>query len=131
MQSGDRQVIEYWSKLEHKLPSFFEGIVVKPSLLHGDLWSGNAMEIESGPGKLCVCLILLCIVCCCIPVVVFDPAAFYGHSEFDLAIAHMFGGFTKDFFDSYHSVIPKSPGFETRQNLYLLFHYLNHWFVPS
>ncbi len=35
-------------------------------------------------------------------------------------------GFTEDFF-----VIPKSPGFETRHNLYLLFHNLNHWFVEK
>ena len=59
--------------------------------------------------------------------VVFDPAAFYGHSEFDLAITYMFGGFGKQFYDSYHSLIPKAPGFETRQSLYQLFHYLNHW----
>lgn len=61
--------------------------------------------------------------------VAFDPASFYGHHEFDLAIADMFGGFTKEFYDAYHSLIPKEPGFETRHKLYLLFHYLNHWYV--
>lgn len=60
--------------------------------------------------------------------VAFDPASFYGHHEFDLAIADMFGGFTKEFYDAYHSLIPKEPGFETRHKLYLLFHYLNHWY---
>lgn len=60
--------------------------------------------------------------------VVFDAASFYGHSEFDLAITRMFGGFDRDFYESYHSLIPKTPGFDSRQDLYLLFHYLNHWY---
>ena len=59
---------------------------------------------------------------------IFDPACLYGHHEFDLSIAGMFGGFNRDFYDSYHSLIPKSHGFETRQKLYTLFHYLNHWY---
>ncbi len=59
--------------------------------------------------------------------VVFDPASFYGHHEFDLAITAMFGGFERGFYSSYHKLIPKSPGFAKRQKLYLLFHYLNHW----
>ncbi len=47
------------------------------------------IETESGPGRLCVFNFVV-ILCCCIytPVVVFDPAAFYGDFEFDLA--HMY-----------------------------------------
>ena len=59
--------------------------------------------------------------------VIFDPACFYGHHEFDLAIAGMFGGFNKQFYDAYHSLIPKAPGFAIRHKLYTLFHYINHW----
>jgi len=61
------------------------------------------------------------------PVVIFDPASFYGHSEFDLAIAAMFGGFSNAFYNAYHQLIPKAPGFDKRHQLYQLFHYLNHW----
>jgi protein-ribulosamine 3-kinase len=61
--------------------------------------------------------------------VAFDPASFYGHHEFDLAIADMFGGFNNSFYNAYHTLIPKSPGFEQRHQLYLLFHHLNHWYV--
>ena len=61
--------------------------------------------------------------------VIFDPASFYGHSEYDLAIAKMFGGFSSSFFDCYHKVIPQSAGFRKRTDLYKLFHYLNHWLV--
>lgn len=59
--------------------------------------------------------------------VIFDPATFYGHHEYDLAISGMFGGFNLSFYDAYHKVIPKAPGFENRHKLYQLFHYLNHW----
>ncbi|XP_055336025.1 fructosamine-3-kinase-like [Paramacrobiotus metropolitanus] len=106
----DTALKEKWSKLEPRIPGFFGGIDIFPSLLHGDLWSGNAASAE-GTGE----------------PVIFDPAVVYGHHEFDLAIATMFGGFGKAFFNSYHKVIPKSPGFERRQQLYRLFHYLNHY----
>jgi len=59
--------------------------------------------------------------------VAFDPASFYGHHEYDLAIAGMFGGFTKAFYNAYHKEIPKQKGFEKRHELYKLFHHLNHW----
>lgn len=83
-------------------------MVIRPSLLHGDLWSGNAGQTPDG-------------------VAIFDPASFYGHHEYDLGIASMFGGFGKRFYDSYFEEIPKQPGFEKRLQLYELFHYLNHW----
>ena len=60
---------------------------------------------------------------------IFDPASFYGHHEFELAIAGMFGGFSKQFYDAYHKLIPKAPGFAIRHKLYTLFHYINHWYV--
>nr|CAD7429255.1 unnamed protein product [Timema monikensis] len=105
---GDREALELWSQLNLKVPSFFKGLEVQPSLLHGDLWSGNIAETDNEP-------------------VIFDPAAFYGHHEFDLSIAGMFGGFDSQFYDAYHRIIPKAPGFEKRHKLYQLFHHLNHW----
>ena len=54
--------------------------------------------------------------------VIFDPASFYGHHEYDLAIGKMFGGFGADFHKSYHGIIQKQEGFETRSDLYQLFH---------
>ncbi len=59
--------------------------------------------------------------------VIFDAASFYGHHEYDLGITGMFGGFSNEFYSSYHKLIPKQPGFEQRHQLYQLFHYLNHW----
>ncbi|RWS19467.1 Ketosamine-3-kinase-like protein [Leptotrombidium deliense] len=108
---GDRELRELWSKLQIVIPNFFKDCddnQIVPSLLHGDLWSGNAGETDETP-------------------VIFDPSSFYGHSEFDLAIARVFGGFGRRFFDAYHSVIKKASFFDKRCELYELFHYLNHW----
>ncbi|KAM4665235.1 ketosamine-3-kinase-like [Discoglossus pictus] len=106
--TGDREARELWAQLQLKIPDLFTGIEIVPALLHGDLWGGNVAELESEP-------------------VIFDPAAFYGHSDFELAIAGMFGGFGGSFYSAYHTKIPKSPEFDKRMKLYQLFHYLNHW----
>ncbi|XP_061411991.1 ketosamine-3-kinase-like [Lethenteron reissneri] len=105
---GDRETRELWSQLQLRLGDFFRGVEVVPALLHGDLWTGNAAEINEGP-------------------VIFDPASFYGHSEYELSISGMFASFSSTFYSSYHALIPKSEGFDKRQKLYQLFHYLNHW----
>lgn len=107
-KSGDREALELWSALQLKIPDLFRDLEIVPALLHGDLWGGNVAEDSSGP-------------------IIFDPASFYGHSEYELAIAGMFGGFSSSFYSAYHSKIPKTPGFEKRLQLYQLFHYLNHW----
>ncbi|XP_029015974.1 ketosamine-3-kinase isoform X1 [Betta splendens] len=105
---GDREARELWAKLQLKIPQFFADVVIVPALLHGDLWGGNVAEYAQGP-------------------VVFDPASFYGHSEYELGIAGMFGGFNSSFYSAYHEKIPKAAGFAKRNQLYQLFHYLNHW----
>ncbi|EGW13207.1 fructosamine-3-kinase [Cricetulus griseus] len=105
---ADRETQELWSRLQVKIPDLFSGIEIVPALLHGDLWSGNVAEDDQGP-------------------IIYDPASFYGHSEFELAIALMFGGFPRSFFTAYHQKIPKAPGFDKRLMLYQLFNYLNHW----
>ncbi|MBN3310393.1 ketosamine-3-kinase [Amia ocellicauda] len=105
---GDREARELWSQLQVKIPQLFSGVEIVPALLHGDLWGGNVAECEASP-------------------VIFDPASFYGHSEFEQAIAGMFGGFNSSFYSAYHGKIPKAAGFERRLKLYQLFHYLNHW----
>lgn len=61
-------------------------------------------------------------------IVIFDPATFYGHHEYDIASTTLFGGYSKDFYDAYFKKIPKANGFENRMSLYHLFHYLNHWY---
>lgn len=109
MQCNAMQTCVLWSlSVQLKISQLFADVTVVPALLHGDLWGGNIAECSDGP-------------------IIFDPASFYGHSEYELGIAGMFGGFNKSFYSAYHSKIPKTPGFEKRQQLYQLFHYLNHW----
>jgi fructosamine-3-kinase len=78
-----------------------------PSLLHGDLWGGNAGFTEDGP-------------------VVFDPAVYYGDRETDLAMTELFGGFPHSFYAAYNEVYPLDPGYERRKGFYNLYHRLNH-----
>lgn len=50
LQKGDREANELWSRLQVVLPRFFKDLEIKPSLLHGDLWGGNAAETKECPG---------------------------------------------------------------------------------
>jgi protein-ribulosamine 3-kinase len=76
-----------------------------PSLVHGDLWSGNAAFLRGGAP------------------VIFDPAVYYGDREVDLAMTELFGGFAADFYSAYGEM---PAGYETRKHLYNLYHLLNH-----
>lgn len=61
--------------------------------------------------------------------VIFDPAAFYGHFEFDLSIAKLHGGFDKQFWESYYNVLPRAKGWNKRYKVYKLFGLLLEWQV--
>lgn len=79
-----------------------------PSLLHGDLWSGNFLiDFKGNP-------------------VLIDPAMYYGHPEMELAFTRLFGGFDSKFYDAYISVSPMEPGFEDRVDIYNLYPLLVH-----
>lgn len=68
---------------------------VQPALVHGDLWSGKkARGRVGGKGGL--------------EEVVFDAGSCYAHSEYELGIMRMFGGFSAGFFNEYHRLIPKT-----------------------
>ncbi len=97
------------SDLMENLSAFFVGYSPSPSLLHGDLWGGNASSDQRGDPF------------------VFDPASYYGDRETDLAFTHMFGGFSPAFHQAYEEVYPLDPGFKIRKILYNLYHELNHF----
>jgi protein-ribulosamine 3-kinase len=96
------------NRLLEKLPAFFPGYEPVPSLLHGDLWSGNAAASAGGEP------------------VIFDPAIYYGDREADLAMTELFGGFPPAFYEAYRSEYPLDAGYATRKQLYNLYHVLNH-----
>ena len=57
---------------------------------------------------------------------IFDPAIYYGDREADLAMTKLFGGFPPIFYDAYNYQWTLDYGFKVRQNLYNLYHLLNH-----
>lgn len=93
-------------KLFMRLPELLN--TEKPSLLHGDLWSGNLITDENG---------LPCLI---------DPAVYFGNREVDLAMTQLFGGFSSTFIASYHDTFPLAPGFSERVDLYNLYPLLVH-----
>lgn len=96
-------------ELLEKIGEFFRDYQPVPSLLHGDLWGGNAgFTIGGDP-------------------VVFDPACYFGDREADMAFTRMFGGFDAAFHAGYAEEWPLDPGCEQRRDLYNLYHVLNHY----
>ena len=80
-----------------------------PSLVHGDLWSGNAaITVDGEP-------------------VILDPATYWGDREVDLAMTELFGGFPAAFYRGYNDVFPLDAGYQKRKTLYNLYHILNHF----
>jgi fructosamine-3-kinase len=91
------------------LPALLAGHAPLPSLLHGDLWSGNYAFTRDGEPAL------------------FDPAVYYGDRETDLAMTELFGGFGRDFYAAYNDTWPLDAGYPVRKTLYNLYHILNHY----
>src|SRR5262249_44080665 len=80
-----------------------------PSLLHGDLWTGNVL-VRGGRIAGFV-----------------DPAIYFGSPEIELAFTTMFGTFGKTFFEAYEMERPLEPGFhDLRASLYNLYPTLVH-----
>jgi len=103
----DPELSKLGEQLCNNLGDYFEGITVKPSILHGDLWSGNVSGVDGEPG-------------------IFDPACYYGHHEAEWGMSWC-ASLNGDFWAAYRNLIPKDPGFEERKQIYLLYHYLNHY----
>jgi fructosamine-3-kinase len=99
-----------WSKQFESLYTKLTAILPeeKPSLLHGDLWSGNLITDENGEP----CLI--------------DPAVYFGNREADLAMTKLFDGFEDEFYISYHETFPLQPGYDKRLDIYNLYPLLVH-----
>lgn len=111
-QFGSKHHYQF-ENLYKKLPGIFDK--EKPSLLHGDLWSGNFMCDETGA-----------------PVLI-DPAVYFGHRSVDLAMTTLFGGFPSLFYESYHYHFPLPSNYQEQWrvcNLYPLLIHL-HLFGPS
>ncbi|MDQ7988553.1 MAG: fructosamine kinase family protein [Candidatus Dactylopiibacterium sp.] len=103
---GDLQ--KHGERVCDKAPALFLDYRPAPSLLHGDLWSGNLAALPDGTPAL------------------FDPAACFGDREADLAMTELFGGLPLAFYAAYREAWPPDEGYEVRKTLYNLYHVLNH-----
>lgn len=79
-----------------------------PSLIHGDLWSGNYMVGEMGE-----------------PVLI-DPGVYYGNREAEFGMTTLFGGFNERFYSAYQESWAFDEGADERIEIYQLYHLLNH-----
>jgi len=95
-------------RLLERVPRLLDGHRPAASLLHGDLWSGNAGALHDGAP------------------VVFDPSSYFGDREADIAMTELFGGFSAAFYAAYREAAPLDGGYGRRRTLYNLYHVLNH-----
>lgn len=99
-------LVRKFEKLYPKLNEIFPP--AKPSLLHGDLWSGNYLVGADG---------YACIV---------DPAVYYGYREIEIAFTQLFGGYSTEFYNAYNDHYPMEKGFDGRKDIYNLYPLMVH-----
>ncbi|MEE8057042.1 MAG: fructosamine kinase family protein [Pseudomonadales bacterium] len=99
----DQQAID---RLINKLPSLIPEQA--PSLIHGDLWSGNIYCDAIGQ-----------------PVLI-DPSCHFGWREADIAMTRLFGHLPDTFYSTYQELLPMEEGWQQRMSIYNLYHLLNH-----
>lgn len=78
------------------------------SLLHGDLWGGNAFRCADGRSA------------------IFDPAVYYGHPEIDLSMTCLFGGFSSAFYGAYEEAAGINSSWRERVRFWNLYPLLVH-----
>jgi len=106
MSSGELKIYE---TLVDKMPTLLAHHTV-PSLIHGDLWSGNYMYTANGPALI-------------------DPSCSYADREMELGMMQLFGGFSSRVWEAYQEEYPLPEGWKKRIRLYQLYHILNHYLL--
>jgi fructosamine-3-kinase len=108
----DKQLLDdtapsVFDRLIERLPDLV-GPSESPARLHGDLWNGNALAgLRGEPWFI-------------------DPAVYGGNREMDLAMMHLFGGFSPKVFAAYDEAFPLADGQGERIALYQLYPLLVH-----
>lgn len=103
------QLSRLGDQLMSRMHVLFESYRPQPSMLHGDLWTGNASALNDGTP------------------VIYDPAFYYGDREADMAMTELFGSFGRDFHAAYNNAWPLDDGYAVRRTFYNLYHIINHF----
>lgn len=106
LSSEDQRI---YDRLVDRIPQLLSQ-ETSPSLIHGDLWSGNYLYTANGPALI-------------------DPACYYADREMELGMMKLFGGFSTRVWDAYQSEFPLLPEWKQRIPLYQLYHILNHYLL--
>lgn len=106
-QHEQRKIEEVIDRLGEFLP-----IHPKFSLLHGDLWSGNALPAIDKHGQTRIAVI--------------DPACYIGDGWADIAMMKLFGGFPDCCYQAYENSVSDHVNIDSRIAVYQLYHVLNH-----
>ena len=107
-RTGQDQWSAYKEPLAQAWQQQFPDHQPPPSLIHGDLWQGNAAMLDDHQP------------------VIYDPAVHYADRECDLAMTRLFGGFSEEFYQAYQAEWPLSASHQQRLPWYQLYHLLNH-----
>jgi fructosamine-3-kinase len=95
-------------RLAENAEHFVTGCRRAPSLLHGDLWSGNVSFTNPASP------------------ILYDPAVYFGDREVELAFTELFGGFPPLFYEAYQQEFPLEAGYARRRPYWQLYPLLVH-----
>ena len=111
----DNKLVKVVETIIDHVEIIFDNYAPASSLLHGDLWAGNAAMTADGEP------------------VIYDPACYYGDRETDIAMTELFGSYPLEFYQSYNRLLPMADGYQIRKHVYNLYHLMNHYnlFGPS
>jgi len=101
--------LKIYEKLVERIPQLLTHSTV-PSLIHGDLWSGNYIYTAKGPALI-------------------DPACYFADREMELGMMQLFGGFSVPVWKAYENEFPLPDEWRSRIRLYQLYHVLNHYLL--
>ena len=102
LKSDVNKIEKLCLKLNELIPN------TKPSLIHGDLWSGNLISDKNNE-----------------PVLI-DPAVYYAHPEMDWAMLSLFGNYPTIAMEKYNEINPIEKDFEKRKEIHQLYPLLVH-----
>lgn len=104
----DKSILSIESFFIETVDSFYDE-EQKPTLTHGDLWSGNYLIDINGKARL------------------IDPALCYSHPDMDLGMSQQFGGFSQSFYDHYYELAgPPSTPLQEKVRIFQLYFVLVH-----